>query len=262
VGKWTECPVGITSGEKADPPKTLVQEVKGEKRGVRIFVVHSEERLAYERAQRLKAMGRVREGLEALERRVSKGQLKAAAKVGAAAARILQRNHGFRYYDWEYEDGRFRFFEHPVNLKREEAYEGKYVIQTEEKGLSPVQAVSIYKDLSEVERAFCNLKDVLEMRPIFHKTDERVQAHIFVAALAFLLHRAMEKKLKGAGLDLSATEALRALRSVRMVEFRLPDGAIKRSVTRGTARAARVLSALGIAELDPPAPPQEAATVV
>jgi len=260
-GEWMECPVGISSREKAEPPRTVVQEVKGEEPGVRIFVVHSEERLAYERTQRLKAMERVREELEALEKRVAKGQLKAAAKIGAAAARILQRNHGYRYFDWQYEDGRFRFFEHPVNLKREQAYEGKYVIQTEEKELSPVQAVSIYKELSEVERAFCNLKDVIEMRPIYHHKDERVQAHIFVAALAFLLHRAMEKKLKAAGVDLSATEALQALRSVRVVDIDLGQGRHKRTVTRGSARAARILTALGIREIDPPAPPLEAETV-
>src|SRR5947207_7894027 len=68
--------------------------------------------------------------------------------------------------------------------------------------LSAVDAVRLYKELSEVERAFANLKDVLAMRPIYHRTDDRVQAHIFVAALAFLLHRAIEKKLKAAGLDL------------------------------------------------------------
>lgn len=70
-----------------------------------------------------------------------------------AAARTLGRYHGYRYYDWELKDGRFRFFEHPVNLKREQACEGRYVIQTEEKHLTPVQAVTIYKELSEVERA-------------------------------------------------------------------------------------------------------------
>ncbi len=48
--------------------------------------------------------------------------------------------------------------------------------------------------LSEVERAFANLKDVIEMRPIYHQTDARVQAHIFVAALAFLLHRALARR--------------------------------------------------------------------
>lgn len=148
-----------------------------------------------------------------------------------------------------------------MNLPREQAYEGKYVIQTEEPHLTPVEAVTIYKDLSEVERAFANLKDVIELRPIFHRTDRRVEAHIFVAALAFLLHRAIEKKLKAAGLDLSATDALRVLRTVRVVEFTLGQGPTKRSVTRGSARAATILSALGISHLDPPIPPKGAETV-
>jgi transposase len=86
-----------------------------------------------------------------------------------------------------------------------------------------------------------------------------VEAHIFVGALAFLLHRVIEKKLRTAGLDLSSTEALQALRTVRVVNFVLGDGQTKRSVTRGSSRAARVLSALGITDLDPPT---EAATVV
>jgi hypothetical protein len=64
------------------------------------------------------------------------------------------RNHGHRYYGWAYEDGVFRFFEHPVHFTREQAYEGKYVIQTEEENLSMVDTVRHYKELSEVERAF------------------------------------------------------------------------------------------------------------
>ena len=121
----------------------------------------------------------------------------------------------------------------------------------------------LYKELSEVERAFANLKDVLDMRPIYHRTDDRVQAHIFVAALAFLLHRAIEKKLKAAALDLSATEALTALKSVRVVDIDLGNGTTaKRSVTRGTQRAAAVLRALAITELDPPAPPKQGQTLM
>jgi transposase len=262
TGSWTDCPVGIAARERAEVPKTQVQEVPSDEPGLRVFVVQSDERLAYERAERIKAMDRVRKQLTALEQRVTTGKLTAPAKIGAAAARILTRAHGARYYAWDYRDGRFRFFEHPVNLKREEAYEGKYVIQTEEPQLTAVEAVTIYKELSEVERAFANLKDVIEMRPIYHRTDARVQAHIFVAALAFLLHRAIEKKLKAAGLDLSSTEALQALRSVRVVDFTIGAGQRQRTVTRGTDRAARVLTALGITELDPPTPPATAATIV
>ena len=262
TGPWTECPVGIVAREKATAPKTLVQEVASKKPGVRVFVVHSEERAAFERTQREKAMSRVRTRLEGLQQRIKKGRLKAPEKVGAAAARILACNHGHRYYGWSYEDGVLRFFEHPVHFVREQAYEGKYVIQTEEPNLSTVEAVRLYKELSEVERAFANLKDVIDLRPIYHRTDDRVQAHIFVAALAFLLHRAIEKKLKAAGLDLSATEALTALKSVRVVEIDLGDDTSKRSVTRGTQRAASVLRALAITDFDPPAPPQPGQTVM
>jgi transposase len=261
TGPWLECPVGITAREQAVAPKTEVQEVAADEPGVRVFVVRSEERLEYERGQRLRAMAAVRVELEALAQRIAKGQLKAAEKIGAAAERIVGRHHGHRYYDWEYAGGRFRFFEHPLNLTREQALEGKYLIQTEEKNLGPLEAVRIYKQLSEVERAFANLKDVIELRPIYHQTDQRVQAHIFVAALAFLLHRALEKKLKAAGLDLSATEALEALRAVRVVDLELGSGKTKRCVTRGTQRCEKILAAFGITQLDPPTPPKDQLTI-
>jgi transposase len=262
TGPWIECPAGITAREKATQPKTLVQEVASKEPGVRVFVVHSEERAAYEYRQRAKAMERVRAGLEKLQRRVAQGRLKMPEKIGAAAARILARNHGHRYYDWAYEDGAFRFFEHPVHFTREQAYEGKYVIQTEEPHLSAVDAVRLYKELTDVERAFADLKDVLDMRPIYHQTDNRVQAHIYVATLALLIHRAIEKKLKAARIDLSAAEALTALKSVRVVDIDLGDGTTKRSVTAGTNRAATVLRALGIEKIDPPTPPREGETVM
>lgn len=258
TGPWTACPGGITAREQVPPPSPLVQEVPAAEPGVRIFVVHSDERLAYERAQRLKAMARVRTALEGLQRRGEHGRLKAPEKVGAAAARILARHHGHRYDAWQYTEGIFRFFEPPVNLAREEAAEGKYVIQTEEPGLTPVEAVQLYKSLSEVERAFRTLKDVMEMRPISHQTDARVETHLFVAALAFLLHRALERQLKAAGLDLSATEALQALRTVRVVEMALGNGHTRYVATRGSARAGHILTALGISDRNPPLPPEAA----
>ena len=91
TGPWLECPPGIAASEQAQPPKTLVQEVASDKAGVRIFVVHSDERMDYERTEREKSMGRVREQLEKLNKRIAKGKLKAPEKIGAAASRILAR---------------------------------------------------------------------------------------------------------------------------------------------------------------------------
>jgi transposase len=251
-GPWEKCPVGIVAGEKATPPCTRVQEVRGDQPGVRIFVAHSEEREAYERAMREQAMERTRVDLEKLKQRVASGRLKAPEKIGEAAARALNRHHGHRYYGWELREGAVHFFEHPVHLERERAYEGKYVIQTEESQLGPVEAVRVYKELSEVERGFRELKDIIEMRPIYHRTKPRVEAHIFVAALAFLLDRALEKKLHANGVDLSASAALEALRTIHVVDLKVGQMP-KRGVTAGSSRARQVLAALGINEREAPA---------
>ncbi len=251
TGPWLDCPVGITARERCSPPPTRVQEVAADQPGVRVFVVQSEERLAYERTEREKAMQRVRTELEGLQRRVAAGKLRAPEKIGAAAARLLARHHGYRYDDWTLKDGTFQFFEHAGNLEQEKALEGTYLIQTEEPHLSPVEAVTVYKELSEIERAFSELKDVIEMRPIYHHKADRVRAHIFVASLAFLIDRALEKNLKAADIDISSKEAWQLLNTVRVVEIALGDGTRTRSTTKGSGRAARILKALGIHNLDP-----------
>ena len=249
-GRWQECPVGITAREKEKVPRTIVTEVGGEEPGVRVFVVQSEERLAFERAMREAVMEKTRQALEKLAVRVAAGRLKKAQNIGAAAARILSRNHGSRYYDWSLEQGVFRYFEHPVHLPAEKALEGKYVIQTEELDLSAVQAVEAYKELSEVERGFRELKDLIEMRPIYHQRSKRVRAHIFVAALAFLLDRALEKKLKAARVPMSSAQALEALRTIHVVDIRV-GAEIRRGVTAGNHQARQILAALGITDREP-----------
>lgn len=99
--------------------------------------------------------------------------------------------------------------------------------------------------MSEVERAFRCLKDVIEMRPIYHRDDRRVQGHIFVAVLAFLLKRALEKKLKAAGCHLSGEAALEALRTIHVVQMQVGPKR-QQGVTGGSRRAREVIKALGI----------------
>jgi transposase len=251
TGEWTACPAAITAAESANPLKTKVQEVRSDTPGVRVFVAHSEEREAYERGMRERSRERTRAALEKLAARVKSGRLKSAAKIGEAAGRLLSHNHGHRYYGWELVEGVFNYFEHPLHLARERALEGKYLIQTEEKALTPVEAVQTYKQLTEVERGFRMLKDVIHLRPIYHRSKERVQAHIFVAALAFLLHRTLEKKLKATGVAMSADQALQAVRTIHVVDILVGDQH-KQSTTAGSKRAQQVLSAVGIADRNPP----------
>jgi transposase len=252
--KWLDCPMGINAHEKKEPPRTRVQEVRCDRAGVRVFVVESDERRAYEERQRTKAMQRVRAALDKVQTRVAKGQLKKPEKIGAAVERVLQRHHGSRYYTWDLHEDRLEISEHPVNLPREKKYEGKYLIQTDQVEITPEQAVAHYKDLSEVERGFRSLKDPLGMRPIWHHAARRVKAHIFVAALAFLIERTLERALKDAGLSLSARSALEALQTIRHVQFRV-NGERRSGVTPGSSRARQVLKALKLTDHRPPLPP-------
>jgi transposase len=197
--KWIDCPMGINAREKMkDPPRTRVQEVKCDREGVRVFVVDSDERREYEKRQRTKKMQRAQEALEKVQTRVAKGQLKQPEKIGAAVARAMQKHRGYRYYAWELKDGKLEICEHPVNLSREKKYEGKYLIQTDQTELTAEEAVEHYKELNEVERGFRSLKDPLGMRPIWHHSARRVKAHIFVAALSFLMERMLERAMRKA----------------------------------------------------------------
>jgi transposase len=254
--RWLDCTVGINASEKKpdDRPRTRVQEVACDRPGVRVFVVDSDERRAYETRMREKSMERTRAGLAKVQTRVAKGRLKRPEKIGAAVERVLQRQHGYRYYTWELHDGQLRFFEHPVNLPREQKYEGKYLIQTDQPELTAQDAVAHYKELNEVERGFHALKDPIGMRPIWHRIERRVRAHIFVAALAFLLDRMLERALRDAGVNLSSTAAWRALETIRHVRLQV-NGETKTGVTQGSASARQVLRALNLSELRPPTPP-------
>ena len=261
--RWIDCPVGINARErKTNPPRTRAQEVPSGIPGMRVIVVDSDERRTYEQAMRQVAMERARGKLEKLTGRVARGDLKKPEKIGAAAERIMQRYHGYRYYAWELRHGAFEFFESETHLGREKRIEGKYVIATSEPNLGVHDAVAMYKDLTDVEQGFRQLKDVLTLRPIYHQIEDRVKAHIFVAALALLVQRLLGRRLEGAAVDLSPARAMQALSTVRLVTFGLGGQGERRGISGGCPDARRVLKALKLVDLHPPSPPEEEKTMM
>ena len=122
-------------------------------------------------------------------------------------------------------------------------------------------AARAYQELWRVEAAFRSMKDVLELRPIWRRTDERVQAHVLVATLALTFDRILQRKLEKAGLRLSSRAAWEALEAVNLVEFEMPGRPRKAGICvngeeGGHGNEARkVLRALGVA-LEAPQPPK------
>lgn len=229
-----------------------VQEVRLGGRSCRYFVIDSEERKVYEQSMRLRSMERAKEQLQKVAKAVSSGRLKDPAKIGSWAARALSRHHGYRYYSWQVSGpGRFDFFEDAEKLDAEMLHEGKYILKTDDSEITAAQAVTCYKELNTVEQGFRDLKDVIDMRPIHHKTDERVEAHIFVAWLALFLKRTLKYQLSSKLPQFSATDALAAMRSVGLTELDL-GGQMMRLVSGGGRDARRILRVLGVKQINPP----------
>jgi transposase len=261
--KWIDCPGGINAQErKTNPLRTRAQEVPSGNPTMRVIVIDSDERRGYERAKRTQAMERARQKLEKLKERIASGDLKRPEKIGAAVERIMQRYHGYRYFNWKLSAGSLEFSESKTDLERERKIEGKYVIATSEKGLSVLDAVALYKDLTDVESGFRQLKDVMALRPIYHQVEPRVKAHIFVAALALLVQRLLGRRLQEAGVDLSPARAMHALSTVRLVSFRLEGQPERRGMAGGCPDARQILKVLKLVDQRPPTPPEGEETVM
>jgi len=107
-----------------------------------------------------------------------------AQKVGKAIARHKMGKH----FELGIGDGRFTFSRRAEHMAQEAQLDGLYVIRTSEpqERLSAEQAVRSYKGLAQVERAFRTLKGLdLRIRPIHHRNETRVRAHIFLCLLAY-----------------------------------------------------------------------------
>ncbi len=128
--------------------------------------------------------------LDRLSREVSRRTKKplGKAEIGLKAGRILGRYKMGKHFQLTIEDGRFTWARREAAIAREIGLDGIYIVRTSQSKsqLSAPDAVRKYKSLAVVERAFRCLKGVdLLVRPIHHRTENHVRAHIFVCMLAY-----------------------------------------------------------------------------
>jgi transposase len=107
-------------------------------------------------------------------------------------------------------------------VKAEELFDGKFVLQTNTK-LDWKEIVSAYKDLWQVEAAFRTLKSELALGPIYHYTERRIRAHIFICFLALLLKVAFHKELLKIDKALSVNKVLDDIKKIKAVQISLKD---------------------------------------
>jgi transposase len=100
--------------------------------------------------------------------------------------------------------------------------EGRYLLRTNLTDQDPAVLWQYYVQLVAVEEAFKNLKGDLAIRPIFHKDEQRIEAHIFVAFLAYALQVTLTRRLHALASGLTARSALKKFAAVQMIDVHLP----------------------------------------
>jgi hypothetical protein len=107
-------------------------------------------------------------------------------------------------------------------LRQVRRREGRYLLRSNLCGHDPAQLWRFYIQLVEIEAAFKNLKDDLQLRPIFHQLAHRIEAHIFVAFMAYCLHVTLRARLRPLAGGLTPRAALDKFADIKMLDVHFP----------------------------------------
>ena len=116
----------------------------------------------------------------------------------------------------------FSFRLNRQKLREVRRREGRYLLRTNLSGREPAQLWQFYIQLVEIEAAFKNLKDDLQLRPIYHQLQHRIEAHIFVAFIAYCLHVTLKARLRPVAAGLTPRAVLDKFATLQMLDVKFP----------------------------------------
>jgi hypothetical protein len=196
-----------------------------------------------DQARRERALERIADELAALERKRSAEDRRDAEALLAAhptLGRYLIRRRGRLVVD-------------QAKVRAEERVDGKFLLSTSDDSLSVEDVALGYKQLLEVERGWRDFKHVLDLRPVYHRKDDRIRAHVLLCFLALLLLRVAETQARDTWPTIR-----RELQRLHLGEFDGPAGRVLQR-TEVTPAQRTILRALEIPEpprflaIEPPA---------
>jgi transposase len=100
--------------------------------------------------------------------------------------------------------------------------EGRYLLRSNLVGLDPERLWELYIQLTQIEEAFRNLKGDLAIRPIYHQLEQRIEAHIFIAFIAYCLHVTLRRRLHKLAPGLTPRAVLEKFKTIQMIDVHLP----------------------------------------
>jgi len=234
------------SGFEAEPTLRglLVKETR--KGGIRYIQCHNPEVAKTKKTRREKRHAEIQKAVAQLEERFQAGRLTHDA-LHHQLLRLLEDKHMAKYFDPRIEGDRVILYMRKEVWEQETYLDGKFFLKTNmpPEKITKTEVVRSYKELQTVERAFRELKDFLRIRPVYHYTDSRVKAHVFVCVLAYLLEKMAELYCQRALLPYTARRALSMLSQLKAIECRLNDQAVTMT-NHCTEEIARIFDALGV----------------
>jgi transposase len=208
---------------------------------------------ARERATRSRLIELTRTGLDKL---VGRKRKSTSEKLGSQVGRLLQRYKMGKFIQWEVKAGRLKYQLLEAAVAQEQLLDGAYIITTAVAAsqMKTTEVVGTYKSLAFVEQAFRSLKTVaLEIRPVYHKNDDRIRSHVFLCMLAYYVYWHMKQRLEplfqkdgqGKNRQWTMENVIENLRGIRQQQVSV--GSIHfAQISQPTAQQQQILDLLGI----------------
>ena len=227
------------------------------------ILAESQDRRLKERGIRLRKMRRLLSRLAELRNQKTIDRDQLLKKIGAAEkeagrfARLLEvripaagQPISEKTFSWKLNREKYR---------RIRSRDGRYLLRSNQAGSDPAVLWKQYMVLTEVEEAFRNLKGDLAIRPIHHQLERRMDAHIFVAFLAYCLHVTLRQMARAHAPGLTPRSILEQMKAIQMIDVHVPttDGReLRMSRYTKPDRAQQLLLAQLKLQLPPQPPPQ------
>jgi transposase len=212
---------------------------------VRHVVVYSAFKARHDFEVRDRRLRRAVDDLRRLQAKARREKL-AARRIIERVTKILSQHKCARYFGYDAAPGALSFWLDRVQYRQQRRHDGIFVLETNHPTLTGAEVVQSYRQLMEVERAFRMLKSLVKVRPVYHHRDRRVETHIFICFLAYLLAKVLEQRLRAGGLTISIAHALETLKRLKAVEHTWEGQAVVVKATKPDAEAAAILDGLGI----------------
>jgi transposase len=213
----------------------------GHAEGKRFIVCHNPAEAERDRAERQAQLDRIGEEIARLEAQRQKANTDAARRRHSKAECELRAHPTLSRYLRDTPTGRPRIDR--AEVAAEKRLDGKFLISTSDPHLTAEDAALGYKNLLEAERSFRDLKGTLQLRPVFHRLEERIRAHILICWLALLLVRVAERQANDTWRNIR-----RELERLHLVTLQGEAGRVSQT-TELTPRQREILQQL---QLEPP----------